>query len=94
MEGLIEGILALVVFVAIPIIYFLPGIIANRKKHPSSTLIAFINLFFGWTIGGWFLCFLWSISTPAHNPVASQQAQIIELNKKLAKLLEEQKKTG
>jgi len=34
-------------------IYCLPLIVAKRKRHHNQDAIAFINIFFGWTVVGW-----------------------------------------
>ncbi len=45
-------------------IYFLPGIIAGRRDHPSAGLIRVLNVFFGGTGVGWVLLLLWACSVP------------------------------
>ncbi len=55
MEGL--GILILL----IPL-YFLPSIIASRRKHQSSGGIFVLNLLLGWTFLGWVIALVWSCS--------------------------------
>lgn len=42
--------------------YFLPAIIANRRKHKNENPISILNLAFGWTIIGWFACLAWAYS--------------------------------
>ncbi len=46
------------------LLYFLPTILAAQRGH-GVTLILLLNLFFGWTILGWFALLLWALlSTP------------------------------
>lgn len=42
-------------------LYFLPGIIAFRRKLRSAVAITFLNLFFGWTGLGWLIALIWSL---------------------------------
>jgi len=37
-------------------------LIASRRKHPCSTLIFLLNLFFGWTFVGWLVLLVWALS--------------------------------
>jgi hypothetical protein len=50
---LIGGVLAITV-------YFLPAIIGSKREISSSGALFFVNLFFGWTVLGWLICFLWA----------------------------------
>ena len=43
---------ALMFLVAGPI-YFIPLIMAKRRKHKNAEAIGFINIFLGWTVVGW-----------------------------------------
>ena len=42
-----------VIILAIVGFYFLPWIVAQRRKHPAISSIALINFIFGWTLLGW-----------------------------------------
>jgi len=42
--------------------YFLPAIIAHQRQHVSSGAIFLVNLFLGWSIIGWIVCFAWACS--------------------------------
>ena len=44
------------------IIYFIPAIIANNRKHLSSGAILVFNIFLGWTFLGWVLALVWSLT--------------------------------
>lgn len=41
-------------------LYFLPAIIGRDKNH--ATAIFLVNLFFGWTVIGWVVAFVWACS--------------------------------
>lgn len=41
------------------LLYFLPTILAVRRGH-EITPILLLNLFFGWTVIGWFAMLLWA----------------------------------
>jgi hypothetical protein len=40
--------------------YFMPAIIAHQRRHVSSGAIFLWNLFLGWSIIGWIVCFAWA----------------------------------
>lgn len=42
--------------------YFLPTIIADVRKRGSVGAIFLVNLIFGWTIFGWFIALVWSLT--------------------------------
>jgi len=53
-------------------IYFLPAIIANLRSHHQQGAITMLNLLLGWTLLGWIIAIIWSVSaTPGR---ASRQA--------------------
>lgn len=43
-------------------LYFLPAIIANQRNHRNFVAILVVNVFFGWTILGWFAALIWSLT--------------------------------
>lgn len=43
------------------IIYMLPTLIAYARDVPSRQTITVVNIIFGWTLIGWFICFLWAM---------------------------------
>jgi hypothetical protein len=50
----------------IALLYFLPTVVAVRRGH-DVTLILLLNLFFGWTVVGWFAMLLWAaLSAPPY----------------------------
>lgn len=51
---------AVVVFV-----YFLPGIVAERRRHPSKVSIIVLNLLLGWLLIPWVVALVWSLNGPA-----------------------------
>jgi len=46
------------------ILYLLPFVIANARHHHNQATIFLTNLFFGWTLLGWLICFIWAFSNP------------------------------
>lgn len=48
-------------------VYFLPTIIAVRRRHHNRLPIALLNLLLGWTAIGWIAALIWSVTSP--NPV-------------------------
>jgi hypothetical protein len=58
MQG-VGGVLAIILVVGG---YFLPSIIAKSRKHHQYSPILLINVFLGWTLLGWFVALVWSVS--------------------------------
>jgi Superinfection immunity protein len=56
------GIGALLIFIIIA--YFIPTVIAVLRKHKDGPAIFAVNLFFGWSVVGWFIAFIWALSDP------------------------------
>ena len=56
------------VFLAILIVpYWLPTIIAFRRKHPSKGGVLAVNLLLGWTFVGWVVSLAWALSDNSSN---------------------------
>lgn len=45
-------------------LYFLPSFIAIIRHHSSAFAIILVNVFFGWTMIGWFWALIWSATNP------------------------------
>ncbi|RKP44262.1 superinfection immunity protein [Pararobbsia silviterrae] len=43
-------------------IYFLPSILADRRRRPDTLIIALFNACLGWTVVGWVVALLWSLT--------------------------------
>lgn len=48
-------------FGAVIVVYFIPTIVAERKKHSQITAIALLNIFLGWTFLGWVVALIWAV---------------------------------
>ena len=44
------------------ILYFLPAIIARRKKKRNATAIGVLNLLLGWTVAEWIVSLIWALT--------------------------------
>lgn len=42
-------------------LYFLPTVIATKKKHPNTTAIFLVNLLFGFTCIGWIVALIFAV---------------------------------
>jgi hypothetical protein len=51
-----------VLLLLIAAVYLLPLLIAMMRRHNSALAIAALNVALGWTIAGWFIAFLWSLT--------------------------------
>lgn len=63
-------------------LYFLPGLIAGKRKHKYSLLITILNFFLGWTIFGWLGLLVWAL-------IDTSKAGSVDELKKLAELKEQ-----
>ena len=48
-------------FFAGVVVYFIPSIIASKKRHPHVLPIVLLNLFLGWAILGWVGALIWAV---------------------------------
>lgn len=56
--GLLYWVALLIAFA----IYFFPTQSAEKRNHPATTAIFFVNLFFGATLIGWIAALVWAFS--------------------------------
>ena len=42
-------------------VYFVPSIVAIKRKHRNTVAIVLTNIAFGWTFLGWFVALIWSV---------------------------------
>ncbi|CAM2144976.1 Superinfection immunity protein [Pararobbsia alpina] len=47
-------------------VYFLPSILADQRKHSDTLVIALFNAVLGWSVIGWVIALVWSL-TPSHS---------------------------
>ena len=55
--------------------YFLPGLIASKRKHRNSNSIALANLFFGWTLLGWLIVLVSAFSDNVHTQPSGKKGR-------------------
>ena len=57
------------------IVYFIPVLVAIRRRHRFSIAIGLINLFLGWTFLGWLAAMVWAVNRdikePGEDPASS-----------------------
>lgn len=58
---------AILVLIIYLVIYFIPSFAASKRKHKSAGAIFLTNLFFGWTIIGWIIAFIWAFTGNIHD---------------------------
>ncbi len=46
--------------IVVLMLYFIPAIHAASRHHRNRSAIAWTNFFFGWTVLGWIICFIWA----------------------------------
>lgn len=54
------SILAILFWVSVIALYFLPAVVANLKGKKNSSAILVLNLLLGWTGIGWVIALVWS----------------------------------
>lgn len=54
------------------VIYFIPSIIALSREHHQSGAISALNILLGWTVLGWIVCAVWSVSEVKKPPAPKQ----------------------
>jgi Superinfection immunity protein len=45
------------------LVYFLPTVIANIRRHRERTAIFILNLLLGWSFVGWVAALVWSLTS-------------------------------
>lgn len=59
------------------VIYFLPSLIAWKRKHHQLVPIVLLNIFLGWSVLGWVISLVWAFMSPsaaATTPSGGQSA--------------------
>ena len=56
------GIGGILVLTTMVIPYLVPAIIAFARRHHHRFAIAALNILLGWTVLGWFIAFIWSLT--------------------------------
>ena len=46
----------------IALLYFLPWVVAARRQHHQVNSIFMLNFLLGWTVLGWIMALVWSVS--------------------------------
>lgn len=54
--------LGLITLIIIICVYFLPYMVAQKRKHSKSQAILIVNLFLGWTLIGWVVALAWAFA--------------------------------
>jgi len=52
--------ISLLLIIAIGGVYFIPYIVARRRKHHNAEAIGVLNLLLGWTAIGWIVALIWA----------------------------------
>jgi hypothetical protein len=59
-------------------LYFLPAILADRRKRYDMLTLALFNACFGWTVFGWLLALYWSLQS---NPPKNVAGEVVATRK-------------
>lgn len=60
-----EGIAFLMVLIAL---YFTPTVLAVGRQHRSALAIGALNILLGWTLLGWLVALIWSLTGNVREP--------------------------
>jgi hypothetical protein len=60
------------------VLYFLPAILADRRKRHDVLTLALFNACLGWTVFGWLLALYWSLQP---NPPKNIAGEIVQTRK-------------
>ena len=94
-----EHFVSFIEFALLLTLYFVPSIIAAARRHHQGGAILTVNLFLGWTLLGWVVALVWSVSAvdqkstnakatfdiDAPEPNASEDAPLVLRNPEPAK---------
>ena len=61
-------ILTLVVLAVLVALYFLPTVVAFRRRVPNVVQVALVNFFFGWSVIGWIIALIMAVRPAATAP--------------------------
>ena len=50
------------IFLAVAVLYCLPFLVAVLRRHPHTTAIFAAGVLLGWTVYGWLIALVWSLS--------------------------------
>ncbi len=74
--------------VVLSLIYFFPTIIAAARNRQVASILT-LNLLLGWTLIGWIICLVWSLSDRSGDTTKSDREDVTEEIRKLHQLKEE-----
>lgn len=60
-----EGFIGFIILSVVTAVYLIPTFVAANVKHHNAAAIFVLNLFLGWTLVGWVLALVWSLTKPA-----------------------------
>jgi hypothetical protein len=56
----VGGVMGVVFLILGVVVYFVPAIVADRRKHNNRLAIGILNFFLGWTVVGWVGALVWA----------------------------------
>jgi hypothetical protein len=68
-----HSVFEIVVLVAAVVLYFLPALIADRRKRHDLLTIALFNAVVGWTGVGWLIALYWSVQPNPPKDLAKEK---------------------
>jgi hypothetical protein len=56
-----------IIIIGIPMLYFLPAIVAGFRDHRNTGAVFVLNLLLGWTFIGWVIALVWAMTNGGKN---------------------------
>ena len=58
------------------LLYFIPAIVAESRKHRNKSAILILNLLLGWTFLGWVIALVWAFTDNVHPEEQSRSTTV------------------
>jgi len=55
-----DGLIIVILLILATLVYFMPTIVALKRKHPQESAIGALNVLLGWTFLGWVGALVWA----------------------------------
>lgn len=70
-----DVVLVLIMLAIAVYLYFIPALVASKKKRQDAMAIFVLNLFLGWTFIGWVVALVWAAKTDGVKVIEANQTE-------------------
>lgn len=88
------GDLGFLIIIICTVIYFVPSYVAFKRQKRDFTPILLVNIFLGWTLIGWVVALIWSVSSDKKITDREKMLQLQEENNRLLTEIANQNKVS